>query len=73
MPLEDVALFKAILQQQRFSDFDRMSYGNEDSQFASDGSATYRTPDTTVTESALQEDLPVGLQTILQAWMDFVF
>ena len=29
MPLEDVALFKAILQQQRFSDFDRMSYGNE--------------------------------------------
>lgn len=73
MPLEEVAAFKARLQQQRFSDFDRMSYESEDSQFVSEGSATFRTPDAIVRESARQEDLPVGLQAILEAWSDFAY
>ena len=73
VPLEKVALFKAVLQQQRFSDFDRMSYDSENSQIAIHGSTTYRTPDTSIREIAPREDLPAGLQAILKAWNQTLF
>jgi len=73
IPLEKVALFKDLLQQQRFSDFDRMDYENEDSQLVVHGSVTYRTPNASVRESARQEDLPAGLQAILEGWNQILF
>lgn len=68
--LEEVASFKALLQQQHFSNLNRMIYGNENPRMAIDGSATFRTPNATVSQSAATEDLPVGLQIVLEAWLD---
>ena len=66
IPLERVALFRDILQQQRFSDFDRMSYDSENPDIAIHGSVTYRTPDASVRQAA--DGLPAGLQAVMEGW-----
>lgn len=73
IPLEEVASFEALLKQQRFSNFDRMSYGNEDQFFSSEGNVTVRTSDAIMRINARESDLPVGLQPILEAWSKFAY
>lgn len=68
IPAEEVAAFATTLEQQQFSNLNRMAYGNEDRSTAIDGSLTVRTPDTTVRISAPTKDLPQGLRTVMQAW-----
>ncbi len=73
IPLEKVASFEAFLQQQNFSNFDRMRYETENSGIVIHGTATVRTPNAIVGADAEEEDLPVGLQAILEAWSDLAY
>ncbi|MGD1853279.1 MAG: hypothetical protein ACFB2W_03425 [Leptolyngbyaceae cyanobacterium] len=60
--------FGMLLQRQNFSNFNQMSYINEDPYLATHGSITLVDAETVVEISAENEDLPAGLRTILGAW-----
>ena len=60
--------FGLLLQQENFSNFNQMNYVNEDQYLATHGSTTLVDAETVVEISAENEDLPAGLQTILEAW-----
>ncbi|MEO0377945.1 MAG: hypothetical protein AAF329_25775, partial [Cyanobacteria bacterium P01_A01_bin.17] len=60
--------FGMLLQRQNFSNFNQMSYVNEDQYLATHGGITLVDAETIVDISAEREDLPVSLQTILEAW-----
>ena len=60
--------FGMLLQRQNFSNFNQMSYVNEDQYLATHGSITLVDAETVVEISAENEDLPAGLRTILEAW-----
>ncbi|MEM1242693.1 MAG: hypothetical protein AAGI45_22915 [Cyanobacteria bacterium P01_H01_bin.26] len=60
--------FGMLLQRQNFSNFNQMSYVNEDPYLATHGSITLVDAETVVEISAENEDLPAGLRTILEAW-----
>ncbi len=66
---EDIATFETILEQQQFSNFDQMAYGNDNPFMAIDGGVMFITADASVSISAGSDDIPDQLQTILNAWL----
>ncbi|MEM9906088.1 MAG: hypothetical protein AAF921_13800 [Cyanobacteria bacterium P01_D01_bin.44] len=65
---EDAAAFERLLRQQNFSNLNQMEYSNEDQGFTMEGFVTLIAPGVSVEYTAAEEDLPVGLQVILEAW-----
>lgn len=65
--LEDVAELEALLTQQRFSNFDRMSYGNQDSSYATEGSVILTAAGASVRFNAEETRLPAMLRPVVAA------
>lgn len=63
---EAVAAFERLVQEQRFSELDGMVYFNHDPSWAIDWGATFATSDGMVHFSALDEDLPEPMQSVME-------
>ncbi|MEO1401700.1 MAG: hypothetical protein AAFV72_10705, partial [Cyanobacteria bacterium J06635_1] len=70
---ENTAAFERLLRQQNFSNLNQMEYSNEDQGFTMEGFVTLIAPGVSVKHTAAEEDLPVGLQVILEAWSGLVY
>ena len=66
---EELARFEALLQQQKFANFNRMAYANIDPFMAIDGNLTLSAPGASVRISSGWEELPPNLQAIVEAWI----
>ena len=66
--VDEVINFEQLLNQQQFSDFDRVRYSNESPMSAMDGIEYLTASGTVVGISASKESLPDNLQAVLAAW-----
>ena len=66
---EELTRFKALLQQQKFANFNQMAYATIDPFVAIDGNLTLSAPGTNVTIRSDWEELPPNLQAIVEAWI----
>ncbi len=68
MSVDEVIGFEKLLNQQQFSDFDRVVYSNENPVLAVDGIEYLTASGTVVGRNASERSLPDNLQAVLTAW-----
>ncbi|MDJ0707281.1 MAG: hypothetical protein QNJ46_28740 [Leptolyngbyaceae cyanobacterium MO_188.B28] len=66
---EELTRFEALLQQQKFANFNRMAYATMDPSVAFDSNITLLAPGTSASIGSDFETLPPNLQAVVEAWV----